>query len=1111
MKQILSLLTFLLVPGTLTLATAEEFDLESWKTGRGAAKTLKEWSKENPGPWRSYFKSDSTDCAKRWFVNLGPLGVNTLMHDRTWGIFPGCRESFPQSLSDELGLIWNAFEVVGVKSGSPAESRLKVGDLILGMDDQALMPAQHTFPEKAVSNKLVRGLEIHAGQMIDRAEGRGEISLNILRLPGEVRSKLQAGIRTWREVGILDVEGEAQLHMPLGSTSLLRIRTTKPRNRVQLTDLTLQGVDGQTFPLLTSGKRGGKPALGDLLEIPAGKWTVSGILTAKVPCRVVVEVADTPSLPEPLSRHLKTITLPLDQIGSFGSQFAPEGEKARTYAAMLAHRLAVQQDEDGSWHVGGYASRAFPTSICGLALLSTEDPAYDDAIRRAAYYVANHGAHDKWTYSNGAWLIFLGEYFLRTQDEGILPALRMQVRNIRRFVLSDYTAGHSFGRPGYGGSGWIGGGGMVACGLAVASKTPAVEPNDLVLLDRMLDRAQELAPHGRIPYGRSGKVKSHDAEPGQGGSCATGPYFSASLIRGGAELFTRNAVERYSAPPFGSAENGHATQTLHFVWGCLAAANASPEAHLANMETYLWKFTTLREFDGFINKNNYRTEYHNGDGVIGEPYWRTAGYLLVMNAHKRNLAITGHPDYRGETRRGPIVYHRDRATHNQVLRSWALVEATLGDAAPTSLSAAAARLRNLQPGPELGSDLREVLTTEAPRVAADLLKLQESPAGITRGQLAQLVLGHGLQASFNPSIDTLIGQAEAGADANKTSKAVKQEQKRAAKEITGKIANGEIDSLPHALTIRPVALIQRDPEALPTVQSIGGSLFPVGKLSIEVADPDEKLFKGPLTFHRDKNGAVSGDTRGSGDEAALFFLREFKLDARDELLVKVSYESAGLTISYTAPLEIPAPEARGYIPFLTRVPVTGSVLDDYSRSYSMRILLDTGRVIGCEQRNNPANYLLEGGTYRYLISPNTGGWAHDLRAVQELDATHRIARITSLSGGSADSLSDRDQKTGITVTGESEFVFKLGDATRVSSVYMSFGPGESRLSHRLDAMVDGEWVLMRNGSIDGLMPVIPATTSQVRFRFPKEAKGLLSEVRFITPPPARPETPRFSW
>jgi len=1077
----------------------ESFDLNEWMADRGLRKDLKEWNAENPNPWRSYFNPDSEECAARWFVNLGPLGVRTRMHDRSWGVFAGCRGVFPKALADEHGLVWNAFEVLGVKKGSPAEGKLLPGDLILGMDDHELMTATHVGFGEHLANRTKRGLEMHAGVLIDAAEERGSMSLNVLRLPEEEKGIPLATSRSWKAVETLSLKAgeEAPLRLKLDHASLCRIRKDGKAGKVATDGLFFcDPAEDERIPVEIASKRGAGSLIGDPLEVPAGEWWLEGKLTANRNCTVTIETVVTPALPESLQQHLRTVTLDLDPIGSFGHQFDPEGEKARHYAAMLAHRLAVQQGEDGSWKAGGYASLAFHTSACGLALLSTGDPAYDEAIRKAAYYVANHGEHDKWSYSNGMWLVFLSEYYLHTRDEEILPAMRMQVRNLRRFVLSDYTAGHSFMKPGYGGSGWIGGGGVISLALALASHTPAMESDDLALLDRMLERAQELAPHGRIPYGRSGKIKSHDAQPGQGGSCATGPYFIASLIRGGADLFTNNCLKRYSTPPFGSAEDGHATQTLHFVFACLAAANCSPEAHRAHMDAYLWKFTTLREFDGFINKNNYRTEYHNGDGVIGEPYWRTAGYLLVMNAHKRNLGITGKPEYRGKIREVPVVYHRDRAAHNQVKRNWALVEAVLGDKVPPSFGRAFDKLQALEVGPDLGTDLRALLVEEAPMAAREIMALTTDPASITRAQLAQFILGHGFQASFSPSPELEI-ENQAGAGNEPLSK---KEMGSLIKELEKKIAKGQVDSILHTLTVLPLSMIQKDSEALPGNMELAGALFPVENLTIEVADPDHAIFE--------ENLKLKATTAGG----SLVATRPFEFGKRARLMVRVSYQSAGLNLAYAAPLVVPAPEARQYAPFLTQLPVEGTVIEDYGDSYSMRVLLDSGAVLSCEQRNTPAPYLLAGARYRFHISANNGGWGHDLRRVEALNPGFRIVPGVQFSTNveSAD-LNDLDLTTGIDMTGGGQVTCSLDSPVQVASTVVRFLPGESKVPHTIEAFVDGKWTLMRNSSTPGLLPVVPATTSKVRVTFPENTKGHLSEFQLVTPSKAVMGQPRFSW
>ncbi|NWK55854.1 hypothetical protein HW115_09545 [Verrucomicrobiaceae bacterium N1E253] len=1114
-----SLLLTCLMPWPLTAEDAEaRFNFNAWKQDRGAVMAINEWHKENPSPYRSYFPSTKTESMEKWYINLGPLGIRNRMHDRTWSLFPACKELFPKALSDEHGLVFNNFEVDGVRKNSPAEGQLQKGDLIVELDGQRLLAAQHMFLDRAVDNKLVRGIEIHAGNLIDKAEGRGEIKVTVLRLPDELKSKSITGLRSWKQVGKSNIDSAGKLSVPLGQADVFRIQASNKKAGVKLEEVYLVNAEGVKMPVRISYKRGS--LLGALLEVPEGSWTLVGDVTCKKATELKVETLPVVDYPAALKKHLKTVTLKLDAIGSFGDGYDPECDKVKNYAAMVAHRLATQQNKDGSWSAKSYASQSFYTSAIGLALLSTDNPLYDANIKLAAHYVANAGERDKWTYSNGMWLVFLAEYYLKTKDETILPALKMHVANCRRFVMSDYTSGHSDGGPGYGGSGYIGGGGVLALGFALASHTPVMSEDDQAVLDKMLSRVQEIAPHGKVPYGRSGKSTQTTPMPGQGGSCGTGPYFLASLIRGGAPLFTENATKRYSTAPFGSAENGHATQTLHFVWACLSTANCGAEAHRQNMSDYLWKFTTLRDHDGFVNQNGYRVEYHNGDGVIGGPYWRMAGYLMIFNAHKRNLAITGNPKFRTAARELPVVFHRDRAMYNEVMRSWALAEAYLGDKVPSEFTTAVTALRAIKPGENLGTDLRALLKQHAPVVAKSILASKDLPKGLAPAQLVELVMGVSFEASCHPDImadyDDGLG-ARADKAAQKEAKAkMKKEQKKREKQL----AAGKIDKVSHRLVIRPVSRLQADSEKAGGMD-VGTALFTVKDLIIEVADPSKDYLKKPLR-EKVNLAALEGFKRGKpvmGEKVpGQLHVFDMKSGAQGRLLVKVTYSLAGIPISYTAPMDIPAPEARGYVPILCRVPVKGTVSEDYDgRSYCALIQLETGQLVGCEHRNHPAKYLLAGSSYDFEISPGST-WAHDLRAAKSLTPDHRLARVTSVEGvKDGQKLHDHRYDGGIELEeGTRIITIDLEKAEAIQRVFIQLaalqkGKGAPRVPHTFEAMVDGKWTLLRKGFISGMMPVIANNTKQVRLTLEVPKGGvLLQEVNLITQSPLV-RKPAMSW
>ena len=72
---------------------------------------------------------------------------------------------------------------------------MQIGDLILQMDGQDLKEAQLTYLGTPLGYKDSRGLDIGAGQMIDKAEGRGKIKLTVLRVPQDQKAELQKALK----------------------------------------------------------------------------------------------------------------------------------------------------------------------------------------------------------------------------------------------------------------------------------------------------------------------------------------------------------------------------------------------------------------------------------------------------------------------------------------------------------------------------------------------------------------------------------------------------------------------------------------------------------------------------------------------------------------------------------------------------------------------------------------------------------------------------------------------------------------------------------------------------------------------------------------------------
>ena len=105
------------------------FDLEAWKTQYGTALTPSQFYSTRPGPWGDYFSSTSTDCANATFLYLGPLGVKARPFDQALST-AAFSALYPPVLTDGSGLIQNAFGVMDVPAGAPADANLYPGDVI---------------------------------------------------------------------------------------------------------------------------------------------------------------------------------------------------------------------------------------------------------------------------------------------------------------------------------------------------------------------------------------------------------------------------------------------------------------------------------------------------------------------------------------------------------------------------------------------------------------------------------------------------------------------------------------------------------------------------------------------------------------------------------------------------------------------------------------------------------------------------------------------------------------------------------------------------------------------------------------------------------------------
>ena len=535
--------------------------------------TLNQWKKQYANLYTSWF-GNSEEVAKGWITTFGPLGFRARGLDASWPD-TNFRGFFPKTMLDPNGEpVANLYTVTQVIEGSPAEKYVKEGDLILGIDGHPFKTSQSLdVLYGPYQHQDRRGLDMHAGLLLDKAEGAGKITLNII--PAESVEKIQGIQPLWKEVLREErAQKPVSLSIPVKGGQQVRLRVDDGGNGIgsdgfEWSGLRLEGPGG-TVPLTRAlqytvgyGEAKYDPkssvwqahAVSSLVfDIPRGDWELKGTGTPRwsASVGVTVQVGGSSTLPDAVKKYVKNVTFKIPQLGSYALGFPKNCAKSKAVVHMMSEWLAAQQREDGSWErPGGYCGNHYDTGWAGLALMATGNPKYDPVIKKAAHYIAFSGSQCWWAVPQASAGIFLCEYWLRYRDNSVLPAIRNGVQRMKNEVLyGDFVTGHGI-HPGYRGTGVSIGGSHMCLFLALASKTPARTEDDV--LDKMMDHAQSICPTGMGPYGRMTETFTFEPNRECGGTYSGrhGPYYIASLICGGPELYTKNSRIMYGEGPIG--------------------------------------------------------------------------------------------------------------------------------------------------------------------------------------------------------------------------------------------------------------------------------------------------------------------------------------------------------------------------------------------------------------------------------------------------------------------------------------------------------------------------------------------------------------------------------
>lgn len=738
-------------------------------------KSIQQWKKAYEGVHCDWF-GENPKVTENWITTFGPLGIKAISLDASWGE-KNFRAAFPKNFVDPNGEpVLSVYKVQKTLEGAPAENKVQPGDYIVGIDGKQFKTANAlNLPFGPYHFQSSRGIDMHAGLLVDKAEGVGKITLNVIRAEDVKKIKITQSI--WKEIHrIKKINKTTELKLSLKGDTQVRLKIDDCGDGIgndgfEWYDLKLVGKD-ETIELKDCQPVQYQVGYGNArfdkekncwwahsnssitFNVPEGEWTLTGTgkQTSWGSVGLTVYAGGNTSMPKNIKKYVKNVTFNIPKIGTFAPGFPANCAKSEAIVKMMSEWLVSQQNKDGSWNrPGGYCGNHFDTAWAGLALMSTGDKKYDPVIKKAAHYIAFSGSQCWWAVPQSTAGIFLCEYWLRYRDDSVLPAIRNGVQRLKNEALyGDYVTGHGI-HPGYRGTGVSIGGSHMCLFLAMSSKTP-VHVNDGVL-EKMLDRAQEICPTGMGPYGRTTETFSFKPNMECGGTYSGrhGPYYIASLLTGGPALYTRNSQIMYANGPIGGADQGHSSETLSLMWALPCYWLSDPVAYYKNMEAFRWKFTLLRPFDGGMLQNPNRLEYMGAEGVIGT-YIRTSIWINALCAPKQNLAITGNPKYMAKTFRNvPPINDTESRFLQTYIRNWSLVKASLGTKAPQIISETIKEMKDIPVEAGCRFKLLNILNKRAVSAAKAVMALKDVNA-LERATCAEMLLGIDIRIFFEPTL-----------------------------------------------------------------------------------------------------------------------------------------------------------------------------------------------------------------------------------------------------------------------------------------------------------------------------------------------------------------------
>lgn len=333
----------------------------------------------------------------------------------------------------------------------------------------------------------------------------------------------------------------------------------------------------------------------------------------------------------------ETVAVELSVMGTYSDTAPFDCPKSATIVKNAAAFLASQMPADG------YAPGVGEPHHANL-LLATHDPQYLDHVRRSAIrmselHTISDAGHETWRWGNTN--TFLGEYYLATGDERVLPTIEGFAKVLTDGQCNPGTWGHrsvpNWTPPGYGS---VNSTGLVCFYSLILGRQAGVTYSDKAIANSA-GFYGKYAGRGNIPYGDHTPYFS-TSNGGKGGKTALCFYMLDA--HPAAQWFARLSA----SSNLKEFESGHSGNYFNQTWTPLGVQLTGRDNTIAFWKRFLSYRDLCRRRDG-----SYMTQPwpHKREGDLGTgnyvnrgPMWSTGGFALSYLSGSQRLAMLGRRD-----------------------------------------------------------------------------------------------------------------------------------------------------------------------------------------------------------------------------------------------------------------------------------------------------------------------------------------------------------------------------------------------------------------------------------------------------------------------------------